>query len=96
MEIPTRLVVMKVNGLAATINASDFDPALHDLPEEDKTAGIATVNIETALSIVASTTEAKGLDALETEEKANEKTAGGRKGVLAAIEKRREALKAGK
>jgi hypothetical protein len=33
MEIPTRRVIVKENGLEATINASDFDPILHDTIE---------------------------------------------------------------
>ena len=54
--------------------------------------GIATVNGETAFSLVASADELAALDQLEAEERASENYPGGRKGVLKAIAARREEL----
>lgn len=54
--------------------------------------GIATVNAETAIPLIASVETLEDLDAIQLAEEASEKHPGGRKGVLAAIAARRAEL----
>jgi hypothetical protein len=54
--------------------------------------GIATVNSEIALGLIADVEKVEELDVLEKAEKASEKHPGGRKGVLSAIAERRKEL----
>ena len=54
--------------------------------------GIATVNSEAALELIAKVEKVDDLEALEKAEKASEKHPGGRKGVLGAIAERRKEL----
>lgn len=68
-----------------------------EAPEEEKadlTPGtISTVPSDIAFDLIKNATTVDQLDALEVDELDNQKNSGGRKGVLAAIEKRREELK---
>lgn len=74
-----------------------YEPAAAPVPDAfDETPGtIATVNVETALSLIASADHPEALAELERDERASVKQKGGRKSVLAAIKDRRAALRKG-
>ncbi len=70
-------------------------PVVPPGPPAATVTGIAAVNVKAATTIIETATTTEALAALEAEEKANPTTEGGRKGVLAAIAKRRTALAGG-
>lgn len=86
--------------LVAEVLAGNGSPQVPSAPVVppgplDTTPGsISTVNSADALELIEAADTAAALDALEVAEKASQKHEGGRKGVLAAIDKRRDALKA--
>lgn len=102
MLIPTMRVRYLASGHEATINVSDFDLSLHvdvravpapDPADLDQTPGdISTVNSDEALDLIEKADTVEELDALEKAERAGQKHPGGRKGVLRALEARREEL----
>lgn len=76
-----------------TINASDFDPLVHepfDAEEASKPTGIAGVNVNEARDLVDLAETAEDLDVLEADENARDK--GAREGVLKAIARKREVI----
>jgi len=81
------------------VPAASPEPAAPTPPEPeafDETPGsIATVNQETALSLIEQADTRAALDELEEAERASLKNRGGRKGVLTAIKDRRAALRKG-
>jgi hypothetical protein len=73
-------------------------PGKPEKPTRDETdldetpGGISTVNSNAALALIAEADTAEELDTLENAERASQRHPGGRKGVLKAIEARREEL----
>ncbi len=80
---------------AAIAKARPVAPVLKRQKAEDTTPGaIATVNAAQAIELVEAAS-LEQLDELEAAERDSQKNPGGRKGVLKAIEERREKLKEG-
>ena len=88
MELPIKKVILK-DGQEAVINAEDFDPNLHtEIGASPAAEDTTALSVKDAARIITETTDPVVLDELEAAEEGGKR----RKGVLEAIEARREEL----
>lgn len=89
----------KSSGTEILVDVNEFNPDLHEEftaePQGEKRVLLFERNTSDATDIIRGVDTIEELSSLEAEELENPKSAGGRKGVLSEIAKRRETLSAG-